>query len=204
MLLLDPFLISTTFTPSCWHWVGLALLLLQLECSLRCLFAWANKVPSQVITAQHTALYTTIDHALAAPVTGGRAGGAEGGGEVQIEERREESGMTEGTRKDDADETEEAEIKDDKHKKKIAFESSNKGMESIKHPILPHPPLLSSTRLSQETENALQVLRRWISGYRSHYHPTSLLHEALLSSTSLLGGWKEWKRVERSEMDYVE
>ncbi|KAK8385132.1 hypothetical protein O3P69_012136 [Scylla paramamosain] len=28
-----------------WHWVGLALLLLQLECSLRSLFAWANKVP---------------------------------------------------------------------------------------------------------------------------------------------------------------
>ncbi|MPC17149.1 Endoplasmic reticulum membrane-associated RNA degradation protein [Portunus trituberculatus] len=84
------------------------------------------------------------------------------------------------------------------------FKSSNKDEETIKHPILPHPPLLPSSRLSQETENALQVLREWISGYRSHYHPTALLHASLLSSTSLLSGWMEWKRVERSEMDYVE
>ncbi|XP_063847473.1 uncharacterized protein LOC135092743 isoform X2 [Scylla paramamosain] len=320
------------------HWVGLVLLLPQLECSLRCLFAWANEVPSRVLTAQHTALYTTLDHALAAHVTGGGAGGAEGGGGggVQIEERREESGMIEGTRKDapddnykrrgkredelkpeqetkdwyqpsppspitttaattitkeegnrDGEYNKEEEHKGDEYNKvlpilgreitealfdflnfsqgprvrdrvshgeadpgsvspsaaifalhlslliltrknenhdnviprdssgkcsgrncctnpEIAFESSNKGMETIKPPILPHPPLLSSTRLSQETENALQVLRKWISGYRSHYHPTSLLHAALLSSTSLLAGWKEWKRVERSEIDYVE
>ncbi|KAK8385359.1 hypothetical protein O3P69_012294 [Scylla paramamosain] len=130
------------------HWVGLALLLPQLECSLRCLFAWANEVPSRVLTAQHTALYTTLDHALAAHVTGGGAGGAEG---------RE---ITEA--------------------------------------------LFDLLNFSQGPRVRDRVLRKWISGYRSHYHPTSLLHAALLSSTSLLAGWKEWKRVERSEIDYVE
>ncbi|KAK8385326.1 hypothetical protein O3P69_012268 [Scylla paramamosain] len=82
------------------HWVGLALLLAQLECSLCFLFAWANEVPSLVFTAQHTALYTTLHHALAACVTeGGRRGvegGGGGGGGVQIEKRREENGMIEG------------------------------------------------------------------------------------------------------------
>ncbi|KAK8372398.1 hypothetical protein O3P69_011679, partial [Scylla paramamosain] len=51
------------------HWVGLALLLPQLECSLRCLFAWINEVSSRVLTAQHTALYTTLDYAFDARET---------------------------------------------------------------------------------------------------------------------------------------
>ncbi|MPC17150.1 Endoplasmic reticulum membrane-associated RNA degradation protein [Portunus trituberculatus] len=78
------------------HWVGLALLLPQLECSLRCLFAWANEVPSRVLTAQHTALYTTLDHVLAPRVTGGGiedVGGGGGAGGLQVEQR--ESGMIE-------------------------------------------------------------------------------------------------------------
>ena len=61
-----------------------------------------------------------------------------------------------------------------------------------------------STCLSVEAKNSIRVLKKWISGYKAQFHPTSLLHQSLLTSTSLLSDWREWKRVERSEVDYVE